>query len=74
LCDFFEEELMCVNCNEANMKEELLLMEGLYKWKRAAGRILQLLLTNPLNSQLDTNVALPTVGKKWISPVGQSLL
>ena len=44
------------------------------KRKRAAGRILQLLLTNPLNSQLDTNVALPTVGKKWISPVGQSLL
>ena len=35
------------------------------KRKRAAGRIRQLLLTNPLNSQLDTNVAFGTVGKKW---------
>jgi hypothetical protein len=42
--------------------------------KRAAGRIRQLLLTNPLNSQLDTNVMWGTVGKKWIYPAQQSLL
>jgi len=35
------------------------------KKKRAAGGIRQLSLTNPLNSQLDTNVALGGVGTKW---------
>ena len=42
--------------------------------KRATGRIRQLLLTNPLNSQLDTNVVLAGVGKKWNYTGRQSLL
>jgi hypothetical protein len=33
--------------------------------KRATGGIRRLLLTNPLNSQLDTNVANQMVSKKW---------
>ena len=39
------------------------------RWKNPAA-----LLTNPLNSQLDTNVPLTTVGKKWISCCIPSLL
>ena len=35
------------------------------KRKRATGRILRLSLTNPLNSQLDTNVILTCGVKKW---------
>ena len=42
--------------------------------KRAAGGIRQLSLTNPLNSQLDTNVALAGLGKKWNYQGRQSLL
>jgi len=42
--------------------------------KRAAGGIRQLSLTNPLNSQLDTNVLLRGVGKKWNCTVLQSVL
>jgi hypothetical protein len=32
---------------------------------RAAGGIRQLSFTNPLNSQLDTNVLIALKGKKW---------
>ena len=42
--------------------------------KRAAGGIRQLLLTNPLNSQLGTNVVLGSIGKKWNYKGWQSLL
>jgi hypothetical protein len=42
--------------------------------KRAAGGIRQLSLTNPLNSQLDTNVLLRGVGKKWNCAVLQAVL
>lgn len=41
---------------------------------RAAGGIRQLLLTNPLNSQLATNILCEGVAKKWICLSPQSVL
>lgn len=48
-----------------NVKGDIRWWIKLYKKKRATGGILRLLLTNPLNSQLDTNVANPPKVKKW---------